>query len=267
MTCKSSRTMIRLLLLAGLVFAASPRVWSQSDSRAPQKSAQTDKQRRGAASGDSSLDQAAQDKEREIQAQMDQLRLEEERERLNLMRYHPDDPFERVMRNLGPIFVFMIFLGATLWIVRVILENRRWNRTVKIQSEAHAKLLERMSSSQEMLAYMDSEAGKRFLESRALDVDPAHSAAVPYSRILWSAQAGLIIGMLGVGLLLLRGHIQGDGSGNGDTALLLFGTIGLTLGLGFLLSGIVSYVLSKRFGLLDRPKDSLAGTEPGAPRG
>jgi hypothetical protein len=184
-----------------------------------------------------------------------------------MLRFRPQSSFDRALNNLGPVFVFLIFLGSLLWTVRVILENRRWNRTVKIQSEAHAKLLDRMSSSQEMLAYMESEAGKRFLESRALEVDPAHSAAVPYSRILWSAQAGLILGLFGLGLILLRGHIQGDGSGNGDAALLLFGTMGVMLGLGFLLSAVVSYVLSKRFGLLNGHKEALTGTQLGAPRG
>ena len=52
-----------------------------------------------------------------------------------------------------------------VWIIRQFIENRRWSRIFKLQSEVHGRLIERFSSNQELALYMGTEAGKRFLEA------------------------------------------------------------------------------------------------------
>jgi hypothetical protein len=145
---------------------------------------------------------------------------------------------------------FLGFLTVMLWIIRAILMHRRWNRMAKTQMEAHSKLVERFQSSQDLLAYMQTEAGKRFLESApiALEVEPRPELSYPYARILWSVQAGLILGVAGAGLLFLRSRIP-----DAEQALLLFGTLAVALGIGFLLSAGASFALSKSIGLLNGP--------------
>ena len=128
---------------------------------------------------------------------------------------------------------------------------------VKVQTETHAKLLERFGSSQEMLAYMDSEAGKKFLESPIFEGQRQQVSKLPFGRILWSVQIGIIAASLGAGILSLRGRVPADA----DTGFLVFGTLVFTLGIGFLVSGGVSYILAKYFGLLERPESAL--TRPG----
>ena len=54
---------------------------------------------------------------------------------------------------------------------RVFLENRRWGRIFKLQTEVHGRLIDKFSSSQELAAYMETEAGKRFLEAAPIPVD------------------------------------------------------------------------------------------------
>jgi hypothetical protein len=161
----------------------------------------------------------------------------------------PDPVSMRILNDVWPFLVFVIIVGSLLWVMRSILENRRWSRLAKVQAEAHTKLLERFGSSQELLAYMGTEPGKKFLESAPIPVglEPQTRFGAPLGRILWSAQLGLILGLGGAGLLYIRGSVVG-----GDEPLLVFGTLGMTFGIGFILSAIFSYLLSRHLGLFER---------------
>ena len=192
------------------------------------------------------------------------MRQQFEREALDRMRLgRPQSFFDRMVDSLVPLLVFLVITWALLWILRIVLDNRRWYRMVKVQTEIHTKLLDRFGSSQDMVAYMESDAGKRFLESPSFDIQPRQYASFPYGRILLSAQVGLIVATLGVGLLFLRGRVPPDG----DAPMLVIGTTALTLGLGFVLSAVVSYALSRQLGLLERPGVVSLGSDPNVPRG
>jgi hypothetical protein len=158
--------------------------------------------------------------------------------------------FNRIMDDMYPFLAFVIILGALLWVFRVILENRRWGKVAKVQSEVHSKLMEKFTNSQELLGYMQSEAGKKFLESTPFELEPQGGRATPFpfSRILWSVQLGLILGLAGLGLLYLRGSLV---SADGSQTCLVLGTLAGTIGVGFLFSGAASYVLSRHLGLLE----------------
>jgi len=169
--------------------------------------------------------------------------------RPDLLRQGGDPVFLRFMNDVWPFLVFLVVTGSLLWVFKLILENRRWGKIAKVQSEAHAKLLEKFATNEELLAYMQTEAGKRFLESAPIPIDleqrPRMSA--PLGRILWSVQLGLILALAGMGLIYVRGYAPDAAEG-----LLVFGTLCLALGLGFVLSAIVSFGLSKHLGLLTR---------------
>jgi hypothetical protein len=192
-----------------------------------------------------------------MQKQLADLQHQLEQEALNRMRYgKPDYGFRGFMNDVVP---FLVFVGVTLtliWILRTILDNRRWNKMVKVQTETHAKLLDRFASSQEMLAYMQSEAGKKFLEAPVFEGQRRQVSTLPFGRILWSIQIGVVAAVLGIGFLFLRGKVSPDA----DMGFQVFGTLILALGIGFLVSGAVSYVLAKHFGLLER-QDALARSE------
>jgi hypothetical protein len=155
-------------------------------------------------------------------------------------------PEPSVIDKITPVLVFLcVFLGV-LWALRSLLENRRWSKAAAVQSEIHAKLLERFASSQEMLAYMQTEAGRRFLESGTLAVDTLPARTPPVlARILASVQVGLVLVVVGIGFLWLWGSEPG-----GEKALLVLGTLVTALGLGFLLSAAASWGMSRRLGLL-----------------
>jgi hypothetical protein len=156
----------------------------------------------------------------------------------------------RFMGDAGPFLVFVIILGALLWVFKVILDNRRWGKVAKVQSEVHSKLLEKFSNSQELLAYMGTEPGKRFLESQPfqLEAEGARPTPYPLGRMLFSVQLGTVVLLVGLGLLFLKGHIADT---EGARACLVLGTLAGTVGIGFLLSAAASYALSQHLGLLE----------------
>src|SRR5215467_2372990 len=137
------------------------------------------------------------------------------------------------------IVIFPILLFLMGFVVWTIFSTIRRYKTTKLQAGLQTKLLEKFGTGQELLAYVQSDAGKRFLESLTME------QRTPYGRILGAAQAGVILVLLGLALLFLRGRVAAA-----DEGFLVFGTIVLSLGIGFGISAALSYFLSKSFGLL-----------------
>jgi uncharacterized membrane protein YkgB len=133
-------------------------------------------------------------------------------------------------------------------VFKVILDNRRWGKVAKVQAEVHSKLLEKFSNSQELLTYMGTEPGKRFLESQPfqLEAEGARPTPYPLGRMLFSMQLGVVLLLVGLGLLFLRSHVTAGAQG-----CLVLGTLASTVGIGFLLSTAASYGLSQHLGLLE----------------
>jgi len=154
---------------------------------------------------------------------------------------------DELLGDLIPFSVFVCLLLALLWVLRTLLDNRRWNRSFKVHEEVHTKLIEKFASGQDLSAYMQSEGGRRLLEWTPPALETS-SRGLPNAigRILWSLQAGLVLLLVGLGLLLIRDHMDPSEA----SVLLVFGTLGATLGAGFILSALVSYGLSKHLGLI-----------------
>jgi len=146
-----------------------------------------------------------------------------------------------------PFLVFLCMLGALLWLTHVLLENRRWNRIFKLQTDVHGRLIERFGTSQEVLTYMGTDAGKRFLEATPIAVGFERQAPVPspVARVLTPLQIGIVMTLLGVGLISLRHSIA-----DGGVALLVLGTVVLMPGLGFIISAGITWVLARHLGLM-----------------
>ena len=154
----------------------------------------------------------------------------------------------RLMGDAGPFLAFVLILSALLWVFKVILDNRRWGKVAKVQAEVHSKLLEKFGNSQELLTYMGTEPGKRFLESQPfqLEAEGARPTPYPLGRMLFSMQLGVVLLLVGLGLLFLRSHVT-----QGAQGCLVLGTLASTVGIGFLLSTAASYGLSQHLGLLE----------------
>jgi len=164
------------------------------------------------------------------------------------MSEHQSSGVDHELINDGiPFLVFLCILSALLWLTHVLLENRRWGRIFKLQTDVHGRLIERFGTSQEVLTYMSTDAGKRFLEATPIAVGFERQQPVPspVARVLTPLQIGVVMTLLGAGLLYLR-HSLPDGGG----VLLVTGTVVLMPGLGFIISAGITWVLAKHLGLM-----------------
>lgn len=150
------------------------------------------------------------------------------------------------MEGLSIFAVLALVTGVLTWLVRTMIEHRRWSRISKVQADVHNKLMDRFTANEDLLAYIQTPAGKRFLESAPITLDSSPRAvSAPVSRILWSVQVGLVLAAAGFGLEYVSGSIDKTVS----QPLFAMGVLAISIGIGFVLSAIVSYVLSRRLGL------------------
>ncbi len=162
------------------------------------------------------------------------------------------------------ISVGFLLLGAGLgfgWIVRTALDHRRWQRVSKVQVETHSKLLDRMTSSDDLRAYMESPAGRQFLESAPIALDGRSTPlGAPVSRILWSMQVGVVALFLGIALQFVSRGVIDDAA----QPLRVLGVLVTAIGGGFLISAALSYALSRKLGLLRGADAPAASSWPQA---
>jgi hypothetical protein len=160
---------------------------------------------------------------------------------------------DRAVEGVTIGFVFLLMTFALGWFVRTFIEQKRWTQLSRTQSEVHNKILDRFGSGAELLEYIQSPAGTKFLESAPipLHTEPERLNA-PLARVMWSIQIGLIVAAGGLGLLLVSGRFASDS----NQTLFAMGTIALCIGAGFIVSAMVSVFVSRRFGLL---KDTRGG--------
>jgi hypothetical protein len=168
--------------------------------------------------------------------------------------YGPRAESVRVWRDViqgAQIFsVFAFVTGAIIWLVKMLVDHRRWLRLSKVQTEVHTKLMDRFTSNEDLLAYIQSPSGKRFLESApiALDVEAQpRNIGAPFGRIFWSVQAGAVLLLTGFGLQFVGQRQQWEEIGQPLSSM---GILVVAIGLGFLISAAASYFLSRRLGLL-----------------
>jgi hypothetical protein len=156
---------------------------------------------------------------------------------------------QEMLAAFAAFLVFLVVTGVVVWIIRTIIDSRRWNRVSKTQAEVHTKLLERFSSNEDLLAYIQTPVGRRFLESGPTPLpEDARPIGAPFSRILLSVQAGIVLAVAAVGMLVLSRRLDEEVS----AFFLVTGVLSLAIGVGFLVSSAVAYGISSRLGLVNR---------------
>jgi hypothetical protein len=165
-----------------------------------------------------------------------------------------------VIQPISLMLAFACFLAALVWLVRQFLENRRWGRIFKLQSEVHGRLIDKFGSNQELSGYMETEAGKRFLEAAPIPVAFEQNQHMPnaIARVLTPLQIGVVLVLLGVGFFMLR-HVRTEMY----EPMLVLGTVALMPGLGFIISAGIAWFLAARLGLI--PEGPVAGSRLAPP--
>lgn len=167
------------------------------------------------------------------------------------------------VEGLTVVMVVMTIAIGLIFLVKTVVEHRRWQRASKAQTELNNKLIDRFAASDELLAYLHSAQGKALTDSPALPQAAARSMDAPLGRIFWSLQAGSVLGFAGAGLLFVSSRMRDDLWMVAPT-IFAFGTVVLTVGLGFLASSLISFLLSQRLGLVRSLSARYGGEAPGA---
>ena len=169
------------------------------------------------------------------------------------------DPAERaantqkdVMGDLAAITAFGLAIGLVVWLIRTFVEHKRWSRQARVQTEFHAKLLDRFSTHDDLLAYLQSPTGAKFLSAAPIALDSPRTLGSPLGRIMWSAQAGVVLLSAGVGLYF----VFGNSTDGGYQPIHALGVLAIALGIGFLVSAILSYGIARRLKLIEPTPDA-----------
>jgi hypothetical protein len=171
--------------------------------------------------------------------------------------YQTTRAWETMLGFMAALIAASLLAGFLIWIIRSLIDYKRWSRLARAQTEVHTKLMDRFNANEDLLAYVKSPAGSKFLESSPIALDaPQRGFGAPLARIFRSLQAGLVLVAGGIGLLAVRSQESNPIS----EPLRAFGIVAIALGLGFVISAIISFLLSRRLGLLE-PASEAARTQ------
>ena len=141
-------------------------------------------------------------------------------------------------------FLIPISLFAMIgWIVYIVATNGRRQKQLKAMTDFHAKILDKMGSTKDFGEFLETDGGKRFMNSLAVEGPSAKT------RIIRGAENGLIFLSVGIAFMLLGKWFPEEHNG-----MTIIGTLIVACGIGFLISCASSFVMSKSFGLFD-PSD------------
>jgi len=153
------------------------------------------------------------------------------------------------------VFVPISAFIAVAWVIHVVVDGFRRRQQIKVTTEFHGKLLDRIGSAKEFGEFLNTTGGARFLDSMTVEREGGGAQ----TRILRAVQGGFVFLALGIGLFVLIGttdlgfsDFPGDvRRGDEEAGFAVMATIATSVGIGLLLSAFASYGLSKRLGLLD----------------
>lgn len=178
-------------------------------------------------------------------------------------RYGMQDPqrrtveaIEESLAGLAFFLFFMTALGVATHVGRSVLEHRRWMHAMKIQTDTHTKLVDRLSSNDELMAYIQSPVGQKFLMSPSVSVesDRLSGPGAPASRILTAMQIGVVATCGGTGLWIAKSRVIEEVA----QPLHVIAVLAIALGIGFVIAAFLSYGLSEQMGLMKRSTNTNA---------
>jgi hypothetical protein len=139
--------------------------------------------------------------------------------------------------------IFLIVCSLISWCLWLVSRHILRSRAMKAQTLLQNKLIDKLVSSQEILEYVNGESGRSF---GTISADVPRN---PFDRILETGKTGIIALCLGVACAALHWV---DQSTITKEVFLILAILLLGLGIGSVLSALVSYFLSRSWGLLDR---------------
>ena len=140
------------------------------------------------------------------------------------------------------VLVPLALFAMVGWIVYIAATAGRRKEQLKITAEFHAKVLDKMGSAKDFGEFLETNGGKRFMGSLAVEGPSAKT------RIVRCGEQAVICLSVGIGFLLLGSWFDEIRVG-----MIVIGTLVTACGIGSVISCVSSYFLSKSFGLFEPP--------------
>jgi len=158
------------------------------------------------------------------------------------------------MAELIPIFGILASGASMVLIVWMVMDFLRRRQQARSAAEFHARLLDRITSTKDLADFLNSDGGRRFMDSLALQREDT-----PQQRILRSMSAGIVLTVLGIGLAMFTSEIPY----HPEFALSVgfMSALALSLGIGLLLATWGTVKVSQRLKLIDTPAASNLPTQ------
>ena len=163
-----------------------------------------------------------------------------------------DQMLHHFMQDLLPIVVLPVMVIAAAWLISLIIATFRHRATLRARAELYNRILDKFGSADEFTAYLQTEDGRGFFESQAVET------SAPLTRILNSVKIGTILFIVSGGFFVLSLIAKTEDS---IFALNVLCIVILTLGIGFLASSLLSYKLAKRWGII-KPVQTPPAVQP-----
>jgi hypothetical protein len=154
------------------------------------------------------------------------------------------------------VFIPISAFVAIAWVIHTVVDGFRRRQQIRLATDFHGKLLDRIGSAKEFGEFLNSTGGSKFLDALTIEREGG-----PHLRILRALQAGFVGLALGVGLFILIGNasltfgVPREFERNAEDGLAVLATMSTSIGIGLLLSAGASYVLSRRMGLMNDGRD------------
>jgi hypothetical protein len=139
------------------------------------------------------------------------------------------------------VVAILSVFGTISFITWTIFSSVRRLRIARAQADVQTVFLSRFDSTQNMVAYAQTDAGKGFLNGMRFE----HES--PLAPMLSCVRWGIVILFLGAALCLLRAI------GAVDPDVIVPGVLALALGLAFEVAAFASWYLYRALGLTDAP--------------
>jgi hypothetical protein len=151
-----------------------------------------------------------------------------------------------------PLFLFLGLPWLVAWIVKNHWAHQRYLKALELKAEANNRLLDRMGSDPAIVELLRSDAQRGLFDVPFQA--PSASRSLPYTRMLTALQIGLILLSAGVAFMWASGTLPAPG--NADPAhvhemnrsangFLVFGALGIALGIGSLLSAVAAFFVGR----------------------
>jgi hypothetical protein len=146
------------------------------------------------------------------------------------------------MGDLTPVLAILTVFGSLSFLVWVVVDGLRRKQQLRVLSDFHNKLLDRINNGRELAEFMDSPGGARFVES--ISTERTH----PAQRILRAVQIGIVLCAAGIGCRVIgvQSSIVAREAAEGFVVL---GIMLLSVGIGYLVSAAASFGLGRALGV------------------